>query len=250
MLPPSEEGIRVLSQVESEKLYSDKVTPPLSLSSSLLLISLSPQHEEALKQENSRAAIHERAEQSLLVEDPTETIRRVVTDGITSQEVQHTPLSLRPSPPSLPLSLMSCPCSDDVQASNALRVANKMSKRKQGRRAGYGWTVEELLRDSALASEGQYALAKKASLKNKLTSQTPSRYELKQLSLAARNRSSASHFGDAHAHPNGNASAASGAAAMSLSLSHNPSSATSATGSVEEMAPSAASASSLANTIS
>lgn len=46
-----------------------------------------------------------------------------------------------------------------------------MSNRKQGRRAGYGWTIEELLHDSASTSEGQYLAAKKASLKNKLTSQ-------------------------------------------------------------------------------
>lgn len=46
-----------------------------------------------------------------------------------------------------------------------------MSNRKQGRRAGYGWTVEELLRDSASTFDSEYLSAKKASLKNKLTSQ-------------------------------------------------------------------------------
>jgi hypothetical protein len=109
-----------------------------------------------------------------------------------------------------------------------------MSKRKQGRRAGYGWTVEELLRDSALASEGQYALAKKVSLKNKLTSQTPSRYELKQLSQSARNRS---HFGDTHSsHTSG--------AATAITI-HNPS-----TASGTEDSVTSATVAPLANTIS
>jgi hypothetical protein len=104
---------------------------------------------------NARAELQERAQENETTEDPTDTIRRVVADGITSQEVRH--------------SLSSLP--HKLQAAHALRRANKMSKRKQGRRAGHGWTVEELLRDSALASEGEYALAKKASLRNKLTSQ-------------------------------------------------------------------------------
>ncbi len=114
------------------------------------------QCEEAIQASNSRALLLERAEKNLSTEDPTETIRRVVADGIKSQEVSS----------SLPF-----PSNIVCQASNALRRANIMSKRKQGRRGGYGWTVEELLRDSSLTIEGETSLAKKAYLRNKLTSQ-------------------------------------------------------------------------------
>ena len=77
------------------------------------------QVDEAVAAANQHAEDLEKAENAVTTEDPTEATIRLVTDAIQSQE-----------------------------SSTALRRANKLANRKQGRRAGFGWTVEELLRNS------------------------------------------------------------------------------------------------------
>jgi hypothetical protein len=77
------------------------------------------QVDEAVAAANSHAERLEKAQNAVVSEDPTEATLRLVTDAIKSQE-----------------------------SSTALRRANKLANRKQGRRAGFGWTVEEMLRNS------------------------------------------------------------------------------------------------------
>jgi hypothetical protein len=85
---------------------------------------------------NTNAEIHENAAKSRTTEDPRETTLRLLSSAIQSQE-----------------------------ASNALRRANILSNRKQGRNAGFGWTIEELLQDHSEATNPLKSSAEKRRIK-------------------------------------------------------------------------------------
>jgi hypothetical protein len=94
------------------------------------------QYDEALNAYNTNAEIQENAEKSRTIEDPREATLRLLSTAIQSQE-----------------------------ASNALRRANILSNRKQGRNAGFGWTIEELLQDHSEATNPLKSSAEKRRLK-------------------------------------------------------------------------------------
>lgn len=93
---------------------------------------------------NTRAEIQENAEKNRTLEDPRETTLRLLSTAIKSQE-----------------------------SSTALRRANILSNRKQGRNAGFGWTIEELLQDHSESGNTYKSAAEKKRQKkqSKLQSQ-------------------------------------------------------------------------------
>jgi hypothetical protein len=76
--------------------------------------------DEALRVLEARAIVEENAASNSKYEDRTEQMLTLLNKAVVSQE-----------------------------SKTALRRANKLANRKQGRRAGFGWTIEELLRADA-----------------------------------------------------------------------------------------------------
>lgn len=90
--------------------------------------------DEALRVLEERAIREENAASNNIFEDRTEQMLQLLNKAVVSQE-----------------------------SKTALRRANKLANRKQGRRAGFGWTIEELLRADADIDQNE---AKNKVLKN------------------------------------------------------------------------------------
>lgn len=93
--------------------------------------------DEALRVLEARAVIEENAASNSKYEDRTEQMLKLLNKAVVSQD-----------------------------SKTALRRANKLANRKQGRRAGFGWTIEELLRADAEIDHNE---AKNSKVAKKIT---------------------------------------------------------------------------------
>ena len=111
----------ILGQLDGDPSNYDENTNGIRINSyTQSEVRYSEEVDQAMQLLESRAIVEENAASNAKHEDRAEQMLKLLNEAVVSQE-----------------------------SKAALRRANKLANRKQGRRAGFGWTIEELLRADA-----------------------------------------------------------------------------------------------------